>query len=435
MVALKKEIKELRREREEFIKQLSLMSEEIRQLRVDSESHSSLLSCLTEKLTLSLSEKQGENLDKSPDSCPLRCVLNEQTETPLPSQTPASPTTSSPTQIILLMDSNGNFVEEKKLFLHHRTKKLWCPNTKKALDLLSVEQLGNPSHIIIHTETNDLRTEQERVALSLKNVMEKASSNFPEAIVMEKASSNFPEARVVISTLLPRTDFHPDTINRINASISRDCAMKQNVFLAHHPLLNHNNLLDHVHLHKEAVPSFAKTLKDVALNRTIQRTSLPHHHQTGHPVHHQHQRHWGNSTVRDLLNMAIPQADKSIQHPKDQLLPNSTVQPGTGSAELHSEPEPELRSSCQRSISPPYNHSSPHYRPIHILPITTPIYRTERHPTNAQPSMLSSHGSVLQDFQLLFGEDISSQFMEVGNFSPEIVKGSKNLTKTPMLDS
>ena len=66
-------------------------------------------------------------------------------------------------------------------------------HTQRALDLLYEDQLGS-SHIIIHTGTNYLREQQERVAIALKGVI-------------EKASSTFPNAQVVISTLLPRKDF------------------------------------------------------------------------------------------------------------------------------------------------------------------------------------------------------------------------------------
>ncbi|KAI4876409.1 hypothetical protein NFI96_020969 [Prochilodus magdalenae] len=154
--------------------------------------------------------------------------------------------------IALLIDSNRKFIDEKKLFPKHRAAKLWCPTTQKALELLTEAKLGSPSHIIIHTGTNDLRAQQERAAVSLR-------------AVIEKASSTFPNSKIVISTLLPHRDFHPHTIQRINASISRECALRPNTHLAHHPTLDTAYLHDHVHLLKESVPAFAKTLKDVTL--------------------------------------------------------------------------------------------------------------------------------------------------------------------------
>ncbi|KAE8297665.1 hypothetical protein D5F01_LYC04303 [Larimichthys crocea] len=178
--------------------------------------------------------------------------------TPLPSplidSTPRPSRLAQQPDIVILIDSNGKFLNEKKLFPNHKVAKLWCPNSQHAMELLSEERLGSPSHIIIHTGTNELRTQQERVSESLRQMI-------------EKASNTFPNSRVVISTLLPRKDFHPGTIHRINSSVSRDCVLKPNVHLAHHPTLDISCLYDHVHLFKNTVPIFAQTLKNVALNR------------------------------------------------------------------------------------------------------------------------------------------------------------------------
>ncbi|KAJ7995823.1 hypothetical protein DPEC_G00028200 [Dallia pectoralis] len=128
------------------------------------------------------------------------------------------------------------------------------------MELLNKTQLGSPSHIIIHTGTNELHALKERVATSLNKAI-------------EKATSTFPNTKIVVSTLLPRTDIHPATIQQINTSLSRDCALKPNVHLAHHPTLKLDCLYDHVHLYKEVIPSFAKTLKYVALGR---QTTISH---------------------------------------------------------------------------------------------------------------------------------------------------------------
>lgn len=296
LAALRKEVKDLKREREESSKQLISLSEELRQLKEDHQAHSQQLLCLTEKL---LHSEQGESSNRPTEASPMLCALPhavfEQDQHPAPPPTVLPSTTTMPAtplhteeqpEIVLLMDSNGKFLKEKKLFPKHRTRKIWCANTKAALDLLTEEQVGRPSHIIIHTGTNDLQIQGDRVATSLRQVV-------------EKASANFPNSRVVMSTLLPRRDFHPDTINWINARLSRDCAMKPNVFLAQHPTLNLGSLFDSVHLHKKAVTTFAKKLKDVTLNRvsyTSQRASPPHHQEEHvHPTQQQHQSHWNSS--------------------------------------------------------------------------------------------------------------------------------------------
>uniref|UniRef100_A0AAR2KVL1 SGNH hydrolase-type esterase domain-containing protein n=1 Tax=Pygocentrus nattereri TaxID=42514 RepID=A0AAR2KVL1_PYGNA len=99
---------------------------------------------------------------------------------------------------------------------------------------LSTGQLSKPDHIIIHTGTNDLRAQQERVAESIRRVA-------------QTATQTFPTAKVSISTILPRRDFHPATIQKINSEISRRCALLANVHLVHHPNLSIHNLHDHLY--------------------------------------------------------------------------------------------------------------------------------------------------------------------------------------------
>ncbi|CAB1332182.1 unnamed protein product [Coregonus sp. 'balchen'] len=81
-------------------------------------------------------------------------------------------------------------------------RKVWCPTTQSAMELLNKAQLGSPSHIIIHTGSNDLRAQQEMVATSLRGMI-------------EMASAIFPNSRIVVSTLLQMKDFHSATIQII----------------------------------------------------------------------------------------------------------------------------------------------------------------------------------------------------------------------------
>ncbi|KAJ8332751.1 hypothetical protein SKAU_G00425400 [Synaphobranchus kaupii] len=96
-----------------------------------------------------------------------------------------------------------------------------------------------PRYIIIHTGTNDLRSEQERVGGLVCRVA-------------ERATEAFPNSKIILSTLLPRKDFHPATIQRVNADITRGCALLPNVHLAHHSTISPHDLYDHVHLNKHA---------------------------------------------------------------------------------------------------------------------------------------------------------------------------------------
>ncbi|XP_005950651.1 uncharacterized protein LOC102299890 isoform X1 [Haplochromis burtoni] len=164
--------------------------------------------------------------------------------------------------IVILIDSNGKFINEKKLFPRHKVFKVDCPNTQKAIQILSEEDLGTPSIIIIHTGCHQLRREQDRLSESLKRVI-------------EKASNTFPESRVVMSALLPVRNMHPDTINKINTKLEKECESLPQIHFAKHHNLDVSCLYDNIHLSKDKVHIFARTLKDVALERypsTLQTT-------------------------------------------------------------------------------------------------------------------------------------------------------------------
>lgn len=152
--------------------------------------------------------------------------------------------TSRKAEIVILIDANGKYIDEKQLFPRHTILKRSCPYTASALLQLDKEELGNPGHIIIHVGTNDLKAQQESVAQSISHV----------AI---KVTKTFPSSKTIISNLLPRTDFPPQIIQRVNTEISRRCAERPNIRIVHHPTLGFHPLQDHVHLHRDNVHVFA----------------------------------------------------------------------------------------------------------------------------------------------------------------------------------
>jgi len=83
-----------------------------------------------------------------------------------------APTSTEGPEIALLIDSNGKYIDIKQLFPRHSVGTPVFNRSNKALELLTESQLGHPSHIIIHTGTNDLRSQQDRVSDSLRAVVE-----------------------------------------------------------------------------------------------------------------------------------------------------------------------------------------------------------------------------------------------------------------------
>ncbi len=142
--------------------------------------------------------------------------------------------------IVILCDSNGHHLDPRRLFPGRSVKKFWCPTSHSALRLLQKGALGVPSHIIIHTGTNDLSTRRVDITKALSNVV-------------RTASRIYPRAKVIISSLLPRRDVPQRIINAINLEIANICAPIPNVYIANHQQVTHQHLYDHIHIHREGM--------------------------------------------------------------------------------------------------------------------------------------------------------------------------------------
>ncbi|CAB1311719.1 unnamed protein product [Coregonus sp. 'balchen'] len=165
----------------------------------------------------------------------------------------SAPPRQSPTTAILI-DSNGKFLVQERLFLRHQVYKFWCPTTDSAMQLLSQTRIDTPDNIIIHTGTNDLHAKGENVSGAVRRVA-------------EWAQAMFPTTNIVVSPLLPRKYFPGQLIEKINQQITVDCASLLNVRTAHHPTLTCEHVYDNVHLDQDTVRTFAKDLKDATLGR------------------------------------------------------------------------------------------------------------------------------------------------------------------------
>ncbi|KAI4902900.1 hypothetical protein NFI96_005473 [Prochilodus magdalenae] len=155
----------------------------------------------------------------------------------------------------LLNSFQGFFILVFGTLLDSKATARHCSTTSHTHQLLKKEALG-------YTGTNDLQNRWTNTAKAVRKVA-------------ERASTEFPESRIVISTLLARSDTPPHVINSINPEISRGCAILPNVHLAHHPTITPRDMYDRLHLHKDSVRLFAKTLKDAALGRNAAMTSFP----------------------------------------------------------------------------------------------------------------------------------------------------------------
>lgn len=301
---LKQETESLQKNKEQLSKELQETREELKELKTTFRRQiTEIKTEMQEELSALKSElqKKDELIDNmknqllhsssSRDSQtePLICeetlteIQSLQTVDELqPPTDPQSINTTSHAQALILIDSNGKYLKEKLLFPKLKAQKIWCPNTNKALQILSDKNLNESyKHIIIHTGTNDLRATRGNVAPLLREV----------AI---RASQRFPEAKITLSTLLPRSDVPFHVIHGNNVELSRACALIPNVHLAYHKDIGPQHMYDYVHLNKTGVQAFARVLKGSALgssghNRPSQKQSSPYPQRHLHPPTHNRQ--------------------------------------------------------------------------------------------------------------------------------------------------
>ncbi|KAJ8360504.1 hypothetical protein SKAU_G00170290 [Synaphobranchus kaupii] len=343
--------------------ELTNLKEEMRQKDAAIHNLTEQITSLTTEQHLCQTTARGSQTESSPSNTTTTSPITSQTKPSPPATQPAPPQPSQqqpapntpplhpqPPKTAILIDSNGKFLNHRRLFPTHSVGKFWCPTTDNALKLLCQSTLNTPQNILIHTGTNDLRSKGEKVAESLKKVA-------------EKAHRLFPQANIAISTLLPRRDYPGGLINKINQSITSDCATLPNVTIIHHPALSCDHLYDLVHLDQEGVRLFAKDLRE-ALYRDL--PTLQPRRPPAHP-HHQYSAGYRRSHHRQSRALGWPsRTQPSRTQP-------STAQPST--AQL---------STAQPSRTQPSTAQPSTAQPSRTQPSTAQPSRTQ--PSTAQPN-------------------------------------------------
>ncbi len=142
-------------------KQLTEMQEELSALKSILHTKDVLINSLKEKLN---SVPALKETSPEPSMCPEILMKNPQAEQLAMKRESHSSTDPAnqidisaaedprETQALILIDSNGKYVNEKLIFPNMMAKKIWCPNTKSAFQVLSDRNLNkNYKSIIIHT--------------------------------------------------------------------------------------------------------------------------------------------------------------------------------------------------------------------------------------------------------------------------------------------
>lgn len=178
---------------------------------------------------------------------------NEKSQTNRPPQHEKNQSTIN--SIIMLIDSNGKYIDCERFSPRTPTHQYFTPTITSATDLLTTNDLGNPSHIIIHTGTNDL--EKLRTSQCISNYHELLK------LVSEKHSSS----KVIVSSLLIRADGIDKQRQEFNTKLGHLCAPYPNVHL-----VNNDNITV-----ENRIGLLVTNLKDTVFNRLrrIQSRNLP----------------------------------------------------------------------------------------------------------------------------------------------------------------
>ena len=96
--------------------------------------------------------------------------------------------------IILLIDSNGKYINTDQFSSNKQTCQMFCPTIPSVIKTLTESTLGQPSHIIIHVGTNDIEHALPYSCLP----------NFQNLIQI--ASQKYLTSKILISSLLKRTN-------------------------------------------------------------------------------------------------------------------------------------------------------------------------------------------------------------------------------------
>ncbi|CAL8384686.1 unnamed protein product [Arctogadus glacialis] len=146
LLELRGEVKELQQDREEMRRGLTAVKEELLLKDQTIENLTKQIERPQEKTTPKQSETPPINLNLTTTPQPIPTITNTTTP-PTNKKKPKIPTDAD---IIILIDSNGKFVNEEQLFPGEKVCKVWCPTTDTALELLTEPTLesiaATPDH-------------------------------------------------------------------------------------------------------------------------------------------------------------------------------------------------------------------------------------------------------------------------------------------------
>ena len=134
--------------------------------------------------------------------------------------------------IVLLIDSNGKFLDPHKFSYNKRLRLLFCPTIASAAKEIRDSELGTPSNLIIHVGTKDIET----------NPVEVCQSKFQD--LLQLPPQRYPTSKVILSFLLKRNDDKDQLRSDLNAKLGQICVKYPNVHIVKNDNISKDHLLD-----------------------------------------------------------------------------------------------------------------------------------------------------------------------------------------------
>ena len=160
--------------------------------------------------------------------------------------------------IILLMDSNGKFIDPKIFSTMSAVHKFFSPTIASTIEILNREHFGTPSTIIIHTGTNDIE----------KAPLDACFEHFQTLI--DIAAQKYPRSKVIISSLLVRNDVFDTQRSQLNSRLGR-LRSYPNVHFVNNETITRDMLHDQKHVKRRKIGVLVSNLKDCTFNRISKR--------------------------------------------------------------------------------------------------------------------------------------------------------------------
>ena len=130
-----------------------------------------------------------------------------------------TPTSGTSHNIVLLIDSNGKFIDTNKFNPRDEAFKIFCPTIPSVMKTLSEIDLGKPSNIVSHVGTNDIENKSVDFCHTLFNEM------------IELAATKYPTSKILISSLVVRDDNKEPARTELNSKLGSKCLPYPNIQL------------------------------------------------------------------------------------------------------------------------------------------------------------------------------------------------------------